>query len=172
MAIGTVSAVRMDSRFGRAVQWLAMSPRFARLAPRFIPQTDRFLHRISGGRIMLNDALMPGVLLTTTGARSGLPRETPLLAIPLDGDLYVVGSNYGGDRHPAWSANLIKQPMASVSRKRHEHAVVAHLLTAEEKATVWPRLTSIWAPYNDYTERSGRDLRVFRLTRVDETTFE
>src|SRR6478735_8504156 len=78
-------------RFGRAVQWLAMSPRFGRIAPHFIPQIDRFLHRISGGRIMLNDILMPGVLLTTTGAVSGLPRETPLLAIPLDGDLYVVG---------------------------------------------------------------------------------
>jgi len=172
MAVGTVSAVRMDSRFGRAVQWLAMSPRFGRIAPHFIPQIDRFLHRISGGRIMLNDILMPGVLLTTTGAVSGLPRETPILAIPLDGDLYVVGSNYGAERHPAWSSNLIKQPMASVSRKHHDHAVIAHLLTAEEKTAVWPQLTAIWAPYNDYTERSGRDLRVFRLSRLDDGTFE
>jgi deazaflavin-dependent oxidoreductase (nitroreductase family) len=142
------------------------------MAPHFIPQTDRYLHRISGGRIMLNDLLMPGVLLTTSGTRSGLARETPLLAIPLDGDLYVVGSNYGGDRHPAWSVNLIKEPTASVSRKRRHHDVIAHLLTPEEKASVWPRLVAIWAPYEDYTERSGRDLRVFRLSRLDGGTFE
>ena len=91
--------------------------------------------------------------------------------MPLDGDLYVVGSNYGEERHPAWSSNLIKDPSASVSRSRQDHAVEAHRLSDSEKAEVWPRLTAVWPPYNSYTERSGRDLRVFRLRRTDGGTF-
>jgi hypothetical protein len=40
------------------------------------------------------------------------------------------------------------------------------LLTAEQKAAVWPEITRIWPPYDRYVERSGRDLRVFRLHRL------
>ena len=39
----------------------------------------------------------------------------------------------------------------------------AHLLSAQEKAELWPRLVKFWPNYDTYTERSGRDLRVFRL---------
>ena len=125
-----LGAVRMDSALGRAAQRLAAASWFARLAPHFVPQVDRFLHKASGGRFMLTDLLMPGVVLTTTGSRSGTsPRATPLLGVPLDGDLYVVGSNYGEERHPAWSSNLIKDPSASVSRSRQDHTVEAHRLT-------------------------------------------
>ena len=41
--------------------------------------------------------------------------------------------------------------------------VHAHLLTAEEKTELWPRLVKFWPNYDVYTSRSGRDLRVFRL---------
>jgi hypothetical protein len=43
--------------------------------------------------------------------------------------------------------------------------VTAHLLEGEERAAVWPRLLKIWPVYDTYVERSGRELRVFRLTR-------
>ena len=42
------------------------------------------------------------VLLTTIGARSGLPRTTPMMFVP-DGDrLLVIASNAGAPRHPDW----------------------------------------------------------------------
>ena len=39
------------------------------------------------------------------------------------------------------------------------------VIEPDEKAEVWPDLLKIWPAWTSYTERSGRDLRVFRLDR-------
>jgi deazaflavin-dependent oxidoreductase (nitroreductase family) len=145
------------------VQHMAASDAVAKVAPPIVVPLDRFLHRISGGRILLSRPAIPSILLTTTGARSGRPRSSPLAAVRLDGVHHVVASNFGGQHHPAWSYNLLAHPQAKMSFDAHEVAVRAELLPPEEKDAVWPRLVEIWPPYERYAERSGRDLRVFRL---------
>ena len=153
----------VDGRLGRFIQSLARRPRFQSTAGRVMPAVDRFVNRISRGRFVVSHFLVPTLVLTTTGAKSGLPRETPLATL-VDGDSwYVVGSNFGGDKHPAWSGNLLKHPDATVSFGGRTVPVRARLLDAEEKASVWPRLLKVWPTYDAYVERSGRDLRVFRL---------
>ena len=55
------------------------------------------------------------LLLTTTGARSGLPRTTPMMYIP-DGDrLLVIASNIGAPAHPDWFRNLVAQSLPSTN---------------------------------------------------------
>ena len=46
---------------------------------------------------------------------------------------------------------------------RRDIPVEAELLDDDEKAAVWPRLLAVWPTYDTYAERSGRNLRVFRL---------
>jgi deazaflavin-dependent oxidoreductase (nitroreductase family) len=158
--------MRVDGPVGRAVQKVAGSPLFSKVAPPIITPLDRFLHRISGGRVMLSRGLVPILVLTTTGAKSGQPRTVPLACFP-DGDgFYLVGSNFGREHHPAWSGNLLKAPRAEVSFEGRDFPVEARLLSDEEKAEVWPRLLDIWPTYDRYVERSGRNLRVFRLEPV------
>lgn len=158
--------MRVDGPVGRAVQKVAGSPLFSKVAPPIITPLDRFLHRISGGRVMLSRGLVPILVLTTTGARSGQARTVPLACFP-DGDgFYLVGSNFGREHHPAWSGNLLKTPRAEVSFEGRDFSVEARLLSDEEKAEVWPRLLDIWPTYDRYVERSGRNLRVFRLEPV------
>jgi deazaflavin-dependent oxidoreductase (nitroreductase family) len=77
----------------------------------------------------------------------------------------VVGSNFGRPQHPAWSWNLLENPRAEVSFGSEDFPVEAHLLSADEKAAVWPVLIDEWPLFDLYVERSGRDLRVFRLER-------
>jgi deazaflavin-dependent oxidoreductase (nitroreductase family) len=149
---------------GRAVQALARRPGFSVVALRLAPRLDRLVGRLSGGRFVVSQLLVPTLVLTTTGARSGLPRESPLATLVDGEDFYVVGSNFGTDRHPAWTANLLKDPRASVTYRGRRVEVVAHLLSEQEKAQVWPRLLAVWPTYDTYVERSGRDLRVFRLS--------
>ena len=156
--------VSHDSLMGRAVLRMAASPSFARVAPSVVPRLDRLVHRVTGGRTTMSAGMVPTVLLTTTGSRSGEPRTVPLACVPEGDDLYVVGSNYGRARHPAWSTNLIATPRARASFAGRAYDVDAHLLTADEKAEAWPRLVHAWPAYQTYVERSGRDLRVFRLT--------
>jgi deazaflavin-dependent oxidoreductase (nitroreductase family) len=83
--------------------------------------------------------------------------------MPEDGGWYVVGSNFGQEKHPAWTANLLANPDAAVTTGGKRTDVRARLLDPDEKAEVWPRLIAVWPTYDRYVERSGRDLRVFRL---------
>jgi len=158
-------AIDPNSTLGRLVQGMAGSKAFAKVGPKVVPPMDRLASRLSGGRFMVSRMMLPCAVVTTTGRKSGQPRTTPLASVPLDGDLYVVGSNFGKPHHPAWSWNLVETPAATVTYSGETFPVTAHLLTAEEKAATWPRLISEWPLFDQYVERSGRDLRVFRLVR-------
>ncbi|WP_113702580.1 nitroreductase family deazaflavin-dependent oxidoreductase [Nonomuraea lactucae] len=147
--------------------WLASTEWFMRVGPRFVPQVDRVLYRLTRGRMISSDRVVPSLVLFTTGAKSGLERRSPLACLPeQDGGFIVVGSNFGRETHPAWSANLIKNPEARVSHRGREIPVVATLLTGEARVEAWPRLTANWPLYDRYADKSGRELRVFRLTPV------
>jgi deazaflavin-dependent oxidoreductase (nitroreductase family) len=156
--------VDVRSPVGRVTSWVAASSVFRAVGPKVVPPVDRLLSRLTGGRVVLSGGMVPSLVLETTGARSGQCRGTPLACLPeADGSFLVVGSNFGRERHPAWTANLRAHPEARVTYKGTTTAVTAALLDAAEKAAVWPRLTEVWPNYDRYTEVSGRDLRVFRL---------
>ncbi|MFB4295882.1 nitroreductase/quinone reductase family protein [Actinomadura sp. NTSP31] len=137
---------------------------FAKVGPKIVPPIDRALHRLTGGRVLLGQLLVPSLVLTTTGAVSGLRRQTPLACLPDGGGWLVVGSNFGREKHPAWTGNLIKNADAEVSFRGRNIPVTAHLLDDAERAEAWPRLTAVWPVYDRYVERADRQLRVFRLT--------
>jgi deazaflavin-dependent oxidoreductase (nitroreductase family) len=144
---------------------LASAPWFARIGPRVVPPLDRALHRLSGGRLLLPQIVLPSMVLTTTGSRTGLPRQTPLICLPEDdGSFVIVGSNFGREGHPAWTWNLLRQPKAEVSYQGRTIPVTAELLEGADRTEVWPRLIRVWSVYDTYVERAGRKLRVFRLT--------
>jgi deazaflavin-dependent oxidoreductase (nitroreductase family) len=159
--------VRLDSRLGRIVQRAAQTSSFQPVALKLAPRMDKVVSRLSGGRFTVTSLIVPALVLTTTGAKTGQPRTTPLATMP-DGDdvFYVVGSNFGIDKHPAWTANLMKNPRAKVMYGGKSSDADAHLLSDEEKAEVWPRLTKVWPTYDTYVAKTDRNLRVFRLTRT------
>ena len=72
------------SWLSRTVQRMAAHPRFARVAPSVVPRLDRFLYRISGGRILSSSAIVPSIVLVTTGAKSGQQRGPCPLFLTLD----------------------------------------------------------------------------------------
>ena len=155
--------MKANSPVSRAIQRLASSRAFARVAPSIVPRLDRFLSRISGGRFMSSGGVVPSILLISTGARSGQQRETPLATVPDGLDFFVVGSNFGRTAHPAWSYNLLANPEATVVSHGRRIPVIARMLDHDEKAATWPRLLAIWPTYEVYEERTVRELRVFRL---------
>lgn len=158
---------RLRTAITPAVQRMAGAAWFAKVGPRVVPPLDRALNRASGGRFLLNQYILPGLVLTTTGHRTGQRRVTPLACLPEpDGSFVVVGSNFGREKHPAWTANLLHGPDAEVTYRGRTVPVTARLLEDGERTEVWPRLLKIWPVYDRYAERSGRALRVFRLTPV------
>ncbi|MDX3801321.1 nitroreductase/quinone reductase family protein [Streptomyces sp. AK04-3B] len=150
----------------RAVQKVSSTRAFAKVAPHVIPALDRAVHRLTRGKVLLSAQLLPGVILTATGARSGLPRRTPLACMPEEGggSWILVGSNFGRTGHPAWTANLLARPDAEISWKGTDIPVTAVLLVGEERAAVWKTLLTFWPPYAAYQERVEREIRLFRIT--------
>ncbi|NNN37594.1 nitroreductase family deazaflavin-dependent oxidoreductase [Streptomyces sp. S3(2020)] len=153
----------------RAVQRISSTRGFAKVAPHVIPALDRAVHRLTRGKVILSAQMLPGVILTSTGARSGLVRRTPLACMPEEaGRTWIlIGSNFGRTDHPAWTHNLLARPDAEVSWKGTDIPVRAALLEGEERAAVWKRLLAFWPPYATYQARVDREIRVFRITRRD-----
>jgi deazaflavin-dependent oxidoreductase (nitroreductase family) len=154
----------VDGTVGRLTRKMATSKGFRKVGPKVVPRVDRALHKLSGGRIIVSRMLVPSMVLTTTGRKSGLPRESPLACVPDgDGGWWVVGSNFGQEAHPAWTGNLMAKPEATVSYEHKTTRVHAELLTDDQKAAVWPKLLQVWPAYDDYVVSSGRNIRVFHL---------
>jgi deazaflavin-dependent oxidoreductase (nitroreductase family) len=150
----------------RLIQKVSSTRAFAKIAPHFIPAMDRTVHRLTRGRVLLSAQMLPGVILTARGAKSGLPRVTPLACMPEDsGDWLLIGSNFGRPGHPSWTANLLKDPDAEVSWKGEDIQVHARLLEGEEREEAWREALKFWPPYATYQSRVDRQIRLFRLSR-------
>jgi deazaflavin-dependent oxidoreductase (nitroreductase family) len=134
---------------------------------RAVVPVDRFVGRLSHGRIGVLGAVgLPSLMLTTTGRRSGQPRCQPLLYAP-DGDGYVVvGSNWGGPTHPGWSANLLADPAATVEVRGRRMPVRAVLATGAERDRLWRLMLRTWPAYQSYAAGTDRTIRLFRLVPV------
>lgn len=155
----------------RLVQKVSSTRSFARIAPHCVPALDRTVHRLTGGRLLLSTKLLPGLVLTSTGAKTGQQRRTPLACMPdggRDGTVggwVLVGSNFGRPGHPAWSANLLAHPDAEINWKGRDIPVQARLLRGAEREAVWAALLRFWPPYERYQARVEREIRLFRLER-------
>ncbi len=101
----------MPSRPVRAVTAAFTRSPARHVLKRIVAPLDRLLFRISGGRLKLSAPMIPSLMLFTTGAKSGLRRESPLMCFPEpDGSWYIAGSNFGLEQHPAWSGEPHRAP--------------------------------------------------------------
>ncbi|MEU9190627.1 nitroreductase family deazaflavin-dependent oxidoreductase [Streptomyces sp. NPDC048484] len=166
----------------RLVQKVSSTRGFAKIAPHVIPALDRAVHRLTRGKVLLSAQMLPGVILTVRGAKSGLLRRTPLACMPeenadRDGDRdrdrdrgetgswVLVGSNFGRTDHPAWTANLLAHPDAEINWKGRDIPVTARLLRGAERDAAWKALLAFWPPYATYQSRVDREIRLFRIVR-------
>ena len=124
----------------------------------------RAIFKASKGRIFGNAFGMPVAELVTTGRRSGKKRST-MLAVPIsDGDRLVLVASFGGDdRHPAWYLNLKTNPEVKVTIAGSTRSMIARIATEEERAELWPRITSVFEGYARYQKRTERPIPVVIL---------
>jgi deazaflavin-dependent oxidoreductase (nitroreductase family) len=118
----------------------------------------------AGGEVegMHREAL---ILLTTTGAKTGQPRTTPMM-FHRDGDLIlVIASNAGAPEDPNWFRNLVRQPHVTVEVGDETYPAVASVLTRDDRERQWAILKQTYPFFAEHEQKAGRTIPVVALTR-------
>jgi deazaflavin-dependent oxidoreductase (nitroreductase family) len=105
------------------------------------------------------------LILTTTGRTSGQERDLALI-YGRHGDAYVVVASKGGAPvHPSWYKNLVANPGGKVQGLGERCEAVARTATAEERPELWPLMTEEWPAYDEYQEKTERQIPLVVLEK-------
>jgi deazaflavin-dependent oxidoreductase (nitroreductase family) len=112
--------------------------------------------------------LLPTLLLTTTGRKSGEPRALPLIYGEA-GDGYVVIASKGGmPNHPVWFLNLEANPVCELMVGPKHVRARARVAAGEERKRLWRQMAELYPPYDEYQQRAGgRTIPVVVLEPLD-----
>ena len=103
------------------------------------------------------------LLLATIGRVSGEERVTPLI-YRTDGARWVVVASKGGaPDHPDWYQNLEADPEATIQIKGERIPLRAHTAKGAERERLWQLMTEVWPAYDEYQDRTEREIPVVVL---------
>ena len=94
--------------------------------------------------------MLPTLLLTTTGRKSGEPRPLPLIYGGAGRSYVVIASKGGMPTHPVWFLNLEANPQCELQVGRKHHKARARVAEGEEREHLWKQMVAIYPPYADY----------------------
>jgi deazaflavin-dependent oxidoreductase (nitroreductase family) len=121
------------------------------------------VYRATRGRVLGTVGGAPVLLLTSTGRRSGQSRTAPVLFLRDGERVIVIGSNAGNTNAPAWSHNLKAHPDAEIEIRGERRPVRARVAEGEERAELWQKMNAQYDGFDDYEQRTSRDISVFVL---------
>ncbi len=129
----------------------------------------RFVLKASFGKVGWNAGSMPVLELTTTGRKSGQKRSVMLTSPLQEGSTIVIVASRGGDdQHPAWYLNLRDHPQVEVAFKGGPKLpMVASIASADERARMWPVVTSTYKNYAGYQAKTEREIPLVLLAPVN-----
>ena len=110
------------------------------------------------------------LLLTTTGAKSGVRRTSPMMYFA-DGDRrLVVASKGGAPENPAWYHNLVANSAvhveASIDGGIEEYDAVATPLPEAERHTVFADIAARAPGFGAYQTKTSRLIPIVEVRRV------
>jgi deazaflavin-dependent oxidoreductase (nitroreductase family) len=121
-------------------------------------------YRETGGRIGHEWNGTSILILTTTRAKAGTPRDVPLIYGRDGGDYLIVASKGGAPQHPLWYRDLVAHPDVTVQVKDKVFPARARTADADDKKRLWPVMTKEWPAYDEYQEKTERDIPLVILT--------
>ena len=115
------------------------------------PETARLWDSTAVG----GPGVLPCLLLTTRGRKTGNTSMLPLIYGESGGAFIIVASKGGARAHPAWYLNLEAEPECEIQVGRDQYRVRAHTANSEERESLWPKMAAIYPPYDDYQVTAG-----------------
>jgi deazaflavin-dependent oxidoreductase (nitroreductase family) len=105
----------------------------------------------------------PVMVLTTTGAKSGAPREA-VVSFSRDGDDYVVvGSKSGAPEDPAWFFNLVANPVVTVESDGKTFQATATVAEGTDRDALWDGHVAEHPQFAEYLTKTDRLIPIARL---------
>jgi F420H(2)-dependent quinone reductase len=141
------------SLFRRGFFWLAGQRATGWIPIKVGNRIDPYLMRASRGRLKVS-AAFPTVLLTHTGAKSGVKRTAPLAYFTDGVDVILIASRSGEARHPAWYHNVITNPEVELWAKGEGGRYRAREAEGEERERLWKDATGFYPGFAKYQERA------------------
>ena len=120
--------------------------------------------RANGG--IVGDGKIPHVLLTTTGAKSGLTRVNPL-NYSTDGErIIVIASKGGASTHPDWYYNLVAHPEVTVEVGTQRFQARARVAEGEEHERLFNAQAAQMPYFAGYQKKTTRQIPVIILEKI------
>jgi deazaflavin-dependent oxidoreductase (nitroreductase family) len=105
------------------------------------------------------------LVLTTTGAKSGEPREA-IVSFHEDGDKIVIAASKGGaDENPSWYYNLVAHPEATVEIGADTFPVHATVTEGAERDRLWNDHVRALPQFGDYPSKTDRVIPMIELEK-------
>lgn len=108
----------------------------------------------------------PMVLLTTTGARSGRPRTSPVTYTTDDDRIVLIASKAGADHHPAWYHNLVAHPDVIVEVGAERFAARARVAEEPERTRLFDERVAVMPRFDGYRTMTERTIPVVVIERT------
>jgi deazaflavin-dependent oxidoreductase (nitroreductase family) len=110
----------------------------------------------------------PVILLTTTGAKTGKPRITPLNFSEDNGRLVVIASKGGSSTHPAWFLNLRAHPEVTIEHGTETFRARANVAEEPERTRLFDAQAALMPFFDGYRKRvKAREIPVVVFERLD-----
>jgi deazaflavin-dependent oxidoreductase (nitroreductase family) len=123
--------------------------------------------RANGGQVSNGPfAGRPVLLLTTTGARSGQPRLSPVVYSRDGADYVIVASKGGAPTHPGWYYNLVADPSVMVEVGGETFEARARVTEGAERDRLYAQRAADSPNFAEYQRRTSRVIPVVMLERV------
>ena len=119
--------------------------------------------RAHGGKVGGPFEGAPLLLLTSTGAKSGEPRTTPVMYLPDGSRMVIFASKAGAPTHPAWYHNLLAHPAATVEVGTSTVKVRARVAGGDERDELYARQAKLYPQFADYAQKTTREIPVVVL---------
>jgi deazaflavin-dependent oxidoreductase (nitroreductase family) len=113
--------------------------------------------QLAGARLML---------LTTTGAKTGKERVTPLGFAPEGERWLVIASANGSPKAPDWYYNLVANSEVTVELGSERIPARASVAEGEERTRLWEHFKTRMPFIDEHEKRAGRQIPIVILERA------
>ena len=122
-------------------------------------------YRRTGGQLVGEIDGSSLILMTTTGAKSGNRRVTPLAFVEVEGRMLIIASKGGAPTSPAWYFNIKANPAVTVEHGSETYEADAVIIDGPERDRLFAEIAAQSTTFAGYQQRTERKIPIAEIRR-------